>query len=81
MPNLEQELTKTGGSMFYATFDLSHGYWQLPLDVLLQACLSLITPDGIYFSTIVLHGTTSAVMYLQSSLSSNVPAELRRHVL
>lgn len=40
-----------------------------------------ITPDGIFSSTRVLHGTTNAVMYLQPTISSNLPDDLRRFVL
>lgn len=32
MPNIEQELLKLWKSRFFATFDLSHRYWQLPPD-------------------------------------------------
>lgn len=35
------------GLRFYATFDLSHGYWQLPLERWAQVSQSFITPDGI----------------------------------
>ena len=31
MPNIEQELHTVGGSSYFAKFDLSHGYSQLPL--------------------------------------------------
>lgn len=31
MPNLEQEISKLGKAKYFANFDLSHGYWQLPL--------------------------------------------------
>ena len=31
MPNIEQELHTVSGSNYFAKFDLSHGYWQLPL--------------------------------------------------
>lgn len=61
MPNLEQELTKLSDSRYFGTFDLSHGYWQLPLERKSQELQSFITPDGIYSPTRVLHGTTNAV--------------------
>lgn len=32
MPNIEQKLPKLAGSRFFATFDLSHAYWQFSLD-------------------------------------------------
>lgn len=81
MPVIEQELTKVAGSQVFATFDLSHGYWQLPLHPSSQSSQSFITPDGVYSPTRVLHGTTNAVLYLQSTLSAHLPADLRRSVL
>lgn len=81
MPNIEHELSKIAGSRFYATFDLSHGYWQLPLHDSSQASQSFITPDGIFSPTRVLHGTTNAVQYLQSTISSELPVDLRTRLL
>lgn len=81
MPNLEQELTKTAGSTIYSTFDFSHSYWQLPLAAESQECQSFITPDGIITPTRVLHGTTNAVMFLQSTLATHLPAVLRQFLL
>lgn len=48
MPNLEQELTKLTGSKYYATFDFSHGYWQLPLAKESQPSQSFVTPSGVH---------------------------------
>jgi hypothetical protein len=61
MPHVESELSRLQSSKFFATFDLSHGYWQLPLAPESQECQSFITPDGVYSPTRVLHGTTNAV--------------------
>jgi hypothetical protein len=68
MPHVESELAKLCGSTCFATFDLSHGYWQLPLAPESQECQSFITPDGVYSPTRVLHGTTNAVTHMQSVL-------------
>lgn len=46
MPDLKHELTKLAGATVYATFALSHGYWQFPLNELFQECQSLVAPDG-----------------------------------
>lgn len=70
MPNIECELGKLAKSKYFASFDLSHGYWQLPLDEGSQECQSFVTPDGVYSPTRVLHGTTNAVRYLQSALEN-----------
>lgn len=66
MPIIEQELTKLDKSRFYATFDLSHGNFQMPLDndsIFLQ---SSITSNGIYSPTRVLHGPKNAVTFFKS---------------
>lgn len=76
MPNLENELTKLGGTTCFAIFDLSHGYWQLELDGASQHLQSFITPDGIFSPTRVLPGTTNAVTYLQLTLAHHLPSDL-----
>lgn len=81
MPNLEQELTKIAGSKIYSTADFSHGYRQLQLVPASQESQSFITPDGFMYPIRVLHGNINAVMYLQSTLSSNFPDELRLYLL
>jgi Reverse transcriptase (RNA-dependent DNA polymerase) len=53
---------------FFATFDLSQGYWQLSLDADSQDCQSFITPDGVFTPTRVLHGTTNAVPHMQACM-------------
>ena len=81
MLNLDHELTKLGGSRFFATFDLSHGYWQFELEPDSRPLQSFITPDGIYSPTRVLHGTTNAVTHLQSSLVEIIPDDLKDKIL
>ena len=68
MPHLDVEMSKLAGSSIYATFDLSSGYWQLELKDSSQECQSFITPDGVFTPTRVLHGTTNAVVHLQSAM-------------
>ena len=41
----------------------------------------MITPDGIFTPTRVLHGTTSAVTHLQSSLTSIIPEDLKPNIV
>lgn len=81
MPNLQQELIRISGAQYFARWDLSHCYWQLPLDKASQESQSFIIPEGIYSPTRVLHGTTNAVMFLQSMPASCLPEDLRRHTL
>jgi hypothetical protein len=80
MPYVESEVSRLHGSNYFATFDLSHGYWQLPLAVESQECQSFITPDGVYSPTRVLHGTTNAVTHMQSVLQE-VLLPLAEHLL
>jgi hypothetical protein len=68
MPHVESELSRLKSSKFYAAFDLSHGYWQLPLAPESQKCQSFIIPEGVYSPTRVLHGTTNAVNHIQAVL-------------
>jgi Reverse transcriptase (RNA-dependent DNA polymerase) len=80
MPHVESELARLCNSHYFATFDLSHGYWQLPLAAQSQECQSFITPDGVYSPTRVLHGTTNAVAHMQSVLQE-VLAPMSEHIL
>jgi Reverse transcriptase (RNA-dependent DNA polymerase) len=66
MPNMEDELASLAGSKYFATLYLIQGYWKLPLDEDSQECQSVITPDGVYTPTTVLHGTTNATVHMQS---------------
>jgi hypothetical protein len=68
IPHVESELSRLKSSKVFATFDLSHGYWQLSLASESQECQSFITPDGVYSPTRVLHGTINAVTHIQAVL-------------
>jgi Reverse transcriptase (RNA-dependent DNA polymerase)/RNase H-like domain found in reverse transcriptase len=68
MPNIQDELHDFHGSQVFATLDFCQGYWQIPLHKDSQDCQSFITPDGVYTSTRVLHGTRIATQHLQSVL-------------
>ena len=80
MPHVESELARLRGTTCFASFDLSHGYWQLPLATESQECQSFITPDGVFTPTRVLHGTTNAVTHMQAVLSE-VFLPLHGHLL
>lgn len=73
LPILEQELTKVSHSRFYSNLDLIHSYWKLLLHNESQEYQYFITPDGLYTTNRVPHGTTNSVTYLQSSLSHTLP--------
>jgi hypothetical protein len=66
MPNLQDELPDLHGSEVFATPEFCQGYWQIPLHKDSQDCQSFITPDRVYTSTRVLHGTRNATQHLQS---------------
>jgi Reverse transcriptase (RNA-dependent DNA polymerase) len=68
MPNLQNELHNLLGSEVFATLDFCQGNWQIPLHKQSQDCQSFITPDELYTSTRVLHGTRNATQHLQSVL-------------
>lgn len=81
MPTVEQELNKLLSSTVYDTFDLICGYWQPQLDKESQSSQSFITPDGIFSPTCVLHGSTNAVLYLQSTLGAELLSDLDQMLL
>jgi hypothetical protein len=68
MPNLQDELHDLHGSEVLAMLDFCQGYWQIPLHIIFQDCQSIITPDGEYTPTRVLHGTRNATQHLQPVL-------------
>jgi Reverse transcriptase (RNA-dependent DNA polymerase) len=80
MPHVESELARLRGATCFASFDLSHGYWQLPLATESQEFQSFVTPDGVFTPTRVLHGTTNAVTHMQAVLSE-VFLPLHDHLL
>lgn len=79
--SLEHELSGFKNAVFFANFDTSHGYWQLLLALLSQECQFFITPDGIFTLTRVIHSTTDALSYLQSSLTSIICGDLSANTL
>lgn len=66
---------------YFANIDSLHIYWKLALKLMSQECQSIITPKNIFMPTDVLHGMTSAVVHLQSSLAGVTPDHLRLNVL
>lgn len=81
MLNIGNELTKLVGSEDYTNFDLSRGYWQLPLETSSQEYQNLVTSDGIFTPTQVLHGTTNTVIHLRSVITANLNPFQRQHLL
>lgn len=81
MPIIDHELLKTAKSRYYASIDFTHSFWKLGLHPDFQECQSIITPDGIFSPRRVFHGTTNAVLHLQSFRTHNLPTTLRDHIL
>lgn len=77
----EHELTRTAKSKRPARADFTLSYWRLLLDSSSRECRSIVTPDGIFTPTRVLHETTSVVLHLQTLFSTELPLELLEHVL
>ncbi len=73
MPNLEHELSRLTGKKHFATLTFRMGTGSYHYTQTSQELQSFLTPEGVYTPTRVLHGTTNAVTYLQSSLCSNYP--------
>ena len=68
MPHVEAAVTQLAHDTCYASIDLCHGYWQMPLAASAQECQSFITPDGVFTPNRVLHGQSNAVFYFQSTV-------------
>lgn len=81
MPNLENELTKLNKASCFAKFDLSLGYWQIPLERSSQESQSFVIPDGIFTPKRVLHCTTNAVTNLQSWFQEIIQPSLKKNDL
>jgi Reverse transcriptase (RNA-dependent DNA polymerase) len=79
MPNLEDKLHDLHGSEVFATLDFCQGYWQIPLHKDSQDCQSFITPDGVYTTTRVLHGTRNTTKHLQSEFF-NITNDIKSNI-
>ena len=69
MPSFEHELTRQSGSRYFTTFDLSHGYWQLELELESRHLQYFITTDGTYSPNRVLRGTKNPIRHLRFALA------------
>ena len=81
LPNVEHELSKAAGCKYFATFDMTQGYWQLKLDKDSQESQSIITPDGIFTPTRVLHGTCNANAHLHSAFMRKMTTDLLERLM
>ena len=59
MAHFKTVVSEITGDTTFATIDLFHGYWQIPLDESSQECQIFITPDGVFTPTSLLQGQTN----------------------
>lgn len=78
---LEHELCKLRELGYFATYNLSNGYWQINLSKNSQELQCIITPDIIFTPSRVFPDTTNAIVHVRSPLINIFGGELSRHVL
>lgn len=78
---IEHELGTTALSKKYANVEFTHSYWQFRLAEDSRVCHFIITPDGIFTPTCVLHGATNAVLHLLFFHTTKPPPDLMERVL
>lgn len=81
MPVVDEELPKLAKSKQYCNVNFTISYWQLLLHEDSREFQSWVTPDGIITPMRVPHGTTNAVLHLQSWMINTLPTDLRERVL
>lgn len=81
MPNLEHELTKMAELKYLATFDLAHGYWQLPLGEDSKDLQPLVKPDRAFNLTNEFQETINAAINLHESLIEMRPSDMWSHAM
>ena len=65
MPDLESMYHSVAGSSVFASVDMCHAYWQIPLHEDSRECMSIQTPVGVYTPTRILQGSTDAGNHFQ----------------
>jgi hypothetical protein len=68
MPNLLVVIAKVKSAVFFATFDLFKGFWQLMLHPDCQEFFSFITNDTVYTPTRVSQGATDSPIHFQNQM-------------
>lgn len=48
MPNIEDEIARLSGQMYFITLDMASGYYQVPISEGSKSLTSFVTPDGQY---------------------------------
>ena len=78
MPHLESHLQDVAGSKCFASVDLAHGYWQVPLAEESQEMLSIQTPLGVYSSKRLLQGGSDSGNHFQAVLAQKFDGRVKR---
>ena len=78
MPHLESLLQDVEGSTCFASFDLAHGYWQIPLAKESQEMMSIQTPIGVYSSRRLLQGGSDSGNHFQAVLGEKFAGRVKR---
>eukprot|EP00171_Calliarthron_tuberculosum_P021209 IDg21209t1 len=66
MPHLESRFQDTEGSKCFASIDMTHGYWQIPLDEGSREMHSIQTPIGVYTPVRILQGGSDSGNHFQA---------------
>lgn len=78
---IDYELPKTPKWCFYADFDLTPSFRQLGLYPNSQESESIKTTDGLLSPRHIFHGTTNALLHVESFFIDDLPTKLRDHIL
>lgn len=81
MQNVEQDQTKAFGLTCYASLDLTQTYWILLVHEDSIESKSFLTREGAFTSMRVPHGTTNAVLHLESFFKTQLLSSLKKHVI
>uniref|UniRef100_H3GNY1 Reverse transcriptase domain-containing protein n=1 Tax=Phytophthora ramorum TaxID=164328 RepID=H3GNY1_PHYRM len=70
MPSTATVMEVLLGKKVFARFDLTHGFWQLPLHPDYQELFSFVTPDGVYTPNCVPQGAMDSALHFQSQMQT-----------
>lgn len=71
IPRIDELVEKIGNSRYITTFDLTKGYWQVPLKESDKEKTAFVTPDGLYEFNVLpfgLHGAPATFQHLMNAV-------------